>query len=185
MPFPPGDMVAAFGRHLHFKSLEQALCERHPKVADREGSDAGPGELIEDSTPRTARRSPSPREITDAVLDQLTAFGFGDLEEGDAELPIRSEAFHIAWHNRAKNLSTSEVQRLNGLAAASGEDVPKRLIVITEAGISRPAAAFADEARAFVYCLDRTTGHLMALNSRARETLLPRSNPTEQRLEPW
>lgn len=35
MPFPPGDMVAAFGRHLHFKSLEQALCDRHPELADR------------------------------------------------------------------------------------------------------------------------------------------------------
>ncbi|MET8181579.1 hypothetical protein [Streptomyces sp. NPDC005336] len=28
-------MVAAFGRHLHFKSLEQALLDRHPEVADR------------------------------------------------------------------------------------------------------------------------------------------------------
>src|SRR5215218_6075111 len=28
-------MVAAFGTHLHFKSLEQALCDRHPELADR------------------------------------------------------------------------------------------------------------------------------------------------------
>ncbi|MCX5334557.1 hypothetical protein [Streptomyces sp. NBC_00140] len=150
-----------------------------------EGSDVDPHELIENAAPRPARRSPSPREITDAVLDQLTAFGFGDLEEGDAELPIQSDAFHLEWHSRAKNLSTSEVQRLTGLAAAAGEDVPKRLIVITEAGISRPAATFADKAQAFVFCVDRTTGHLRALNSRARETLLPHANPAEQGLEPW
>ncbi|MCX4593850.1 hypothetical protein OG819_30090 [Streptomyces sp. NBC_01549] len=143
------------------------------------------GQPIEDSAPRTSRRSTSPRHITDTVLEQLREFGFGDLEEGDAEQPIRSDAFHIEWHNRAKSLSTSEVQRLNGLAAAAGEDAPKRLIVITTAGISRPAAAFADTAKAFVFFVDRTADKLMALNSRAQEALLPHTNPTEQGLEPW
>ncbi|MFD5748198.1 hypothetical protein [Streptomyces sp. NPDC127033] len=140
---------------------------------------------VEDTVPSTARRPRSPREINDSVLDQLTAFGFGDLEEGDAELPIRSDAFHVEWHSRVKDLSTSEVQRLNGLAAAAGEDVPKRLIVITEAGISRPAAAFADKAKGFVFHIDRTTGRLMALNPRARETLLPDAAPGERGLERW
>ncbi|WP_406440568.1 hypothetical protein OHB00_34220 [Streptomyces sp. NBC_00631] len=40
----------------------------------------------------------------------------------------------------------SENQRLNGLAAAAGEEVPKRLIVIASGEISRPAADFADRA---------------------------------------
>ncbi|MDV7217972.1 hypothetical protein [Streptomyces prunicolor] len=143
------------------------------------------GQLDEETEPGTSRHSTSPRHLTDTVLEQLTAFGFGDLEEGDAELPIRSDAFHIEWHNRAKNLSTSEVQRLNGLAAAAGKDIPKRLIVITTAGISRPAAAFADTAKAFVFFVDRSADKLMALNSRAREALLPHTNPAERGLEPW
>ncbi|MEU3299950.1 hypothetical protein ABZ729_09025 [Streptomyces sp. NPDC006678] len=77
------------------------------------------------------------------------------------------------------------MRRLNGLAAAAGEDAPKRLIVITTAGVSRPAAAFADTAKAFVFCIDRTADKLMALNSRAREALLPHTNPSERGLEPW
>ena len=141
--------------------------------------------FADEAEPGTSRRSTSPRHLTDTVLEQLTAFGFGDLEEGDAELPIRSDAFHVEWHNRAKNLSTSEVQRLNGLAAAAGDDTLKRLIVITTAGISRPAAAFADTAKAFVFFVDRAADELMALNSRAREALLPRTNPAERGLEPW
>ncbi|MCF2126258.1 hypothetical protein L1I79_07335 [Strepomyces sp. STD 3.1] len=143
------------------------------------------GHFIEPSTPRASRRPTSPRHVTDTVLDQLTAFGFGDVEEGDAESPIRSDTFHVEWHDRAKNLSTSEVQRLNGLAAAAGEDVPKRLIVVTTAGISRPAADFADTAKAFVFCVDHTAGKLMALNARAREALLPHTKPAERELEPW
>ncbi|MEU8654173.1 hypothetical protein [Streptomyces sp. NPDC048737] len=142
-------------------------------------------QLDEEAGPRTSRRSPSPRHITDTVLEQLTAFGFGDIEEGDAEVPIRSDAFHIEWRNRSRDLSTSEVQRLNGLAAAAGEDVPKRLIVITTSGISRPAAAFADTAKAFVFFVDPTADKLVALNSRAQEALLPHTNPAEQGLEPW
>ncbi|GGL15495.1 hypothetical protein [Streptomyces flaveus] len=187
VPYEPasrGDRVSAERRSEWQESLfadEAAL----PESLELEDVNADLGQLIGDSAPRTSRRSTSPRHITDTVLEQLTAFGFGDLEEGDAELPIRSDAFHIEWHNRAKNLSTSEVQRLNGLAAAAGEDAPKRLIVITTAGISRPAAAFADTAKAFVFFVDRTADKLMALNSRAQEALLPRTNPTERGLEPW
>ncbi|MFE1438655.1 hypothetical protein [Streptomyces sp. NPDC058739] len=143
------------------------------------------GLLDEEVEPRSKRHSPGPRHITDTVIEQLTAFGFSDLEEGDAEQPIRSAAFHIEWHDRAKNLSTSEMQRLNGLAAAAGEDTPKRLIVVTTSGISGPAAAFADTAKAFVFLVDRTADRLMALNSRAREAVLPHTDPTERGLEPW
>ncbi|MDK1476459.1 hypothetical protein QNO07_24140 [Streptomyces sp. 549] len=143
------------------------------------------GQLADVSAPRAPRRPADPRHITDTVFEQLTALGFGDLEQGDADQPIRSEAFHIEWHSRSNKLSTSEVQRLNGLAAAAGEDAPKRLIVITTAGISRPAAAFTDTAKAFVFFVDRTTHKLMALNSRSHEALLPRGNPAERQLECW
>lgn len=150
-----------------------------------QGLDVGLDELDEDSSPVDGRHSLGPRELTDAVLDQLTSLGFGDVEEGDAETPIRSGTFHVEWHNRAKNLSTSEVQRLNGLAAAAGEYVPKRLIVLTATGISRPAANFADTAKAFVFFVDRTTGRLMGLNSRAREAGWPGTVPARQDQEPW
>ncbi|MEU1372423.1 hypothetical protein ABZ442_02010 [Streptomyces triculaminicus] len=121
-------------------------------------------------------------EIVESVLGQLTTYGFGDLEEGDGDAPIRSDHFHIEWRDRAKDVSTSEMQRLNGVAAAAGENVAKRLILITNGGVSRPAAAFADRARAFVFRLDRGTGRLEARNTRAQEALLPRQPPV---LEPW
>ncbi|WP_408055954.1 hypothetical protein [Streptomyces blattellae] len=127
----------------------------------------------------------TPREITEAVLQQLTTFGFSDLLEGEADVPIESDAFHIEWRSTTKDLSASEIQRLNGLAAAAGEDLPKRLIVITGAGLTRPAADFADKAKAFAFCLNRATGRLTALNSRAREALLPAEAPGTRELESW
>ncbi|WP_256256012.1 hypothetical protein [Streptomyces sp. MUSC 14] len=77
------------------------------------------------------------------------------------------------------------MQRLNGLAAAAGEDLPKRLIVITGAGLTRPAADFADKAKAYAFRLNQATGRLAALNSRAREAFLPTEAPGARELEPW
>ncbi|MEU0406244.1 hypothetical protein ABZ307_00250 [Streptomyces griseorubiginosus] len=180
------EIVDVLGRGLKAWDLEVSVGPAGRDVPDwLEGLDIDPNELVEDSAPVDGRGSLGPRQLTDSVLDQLTSCGFGDLEEGDAETPIRSQAFHIEWHNRAKNLSTSEVQRLNGLAAAAGDQVPKRLILITTAGISRPAADFADTAKAFVFCVDPTTGRLMGLNSRAREVRLPDTDPAGQNPEPW
>ncbi|MGW5663283.1 hypothetical protein ACWEWG_24755 [Streptomyces sp. NPDC003758] len=180
------EIVGVLDRGLKAWDMEVSCGPGATDVSDRpEDLDAGLGELAEDSAPVAVGRPLSPRQLTDAVFDRLTAFGFGDLEEGGAEIPIRSETFHIEWHNRARNISTSEVQRLNGLAAAAGEDTPKRLIVITTADISRPAADFADTAKAFVFYVDRANGRLIGLNTRAREAELPRTNPAEQGLEPW
>ncbi|MEX2982270.1 hypothetical protein [Streptomyces sp. C36] len=138
-------------------------------------------ELFSDSTSRPQRRT-GLQDIVEAVLGQLTTFGFGDVSEGDGDAPIRSDHFHIEWRHQAKDISTSEMQRLNGVAAAAAasEEVPKRLIVITSGGISRPASAFADKAKAFVFYLDRKTGRLGAHNARAQEVLLPRQAPRNQ-----
>ncbi|MGW7275045.1 hypothetical protein ACWGH5_31560 [Streptomyces sp. NPDC054864] len=111
------------------------------------------------------------------VLAQLGTFGFTDVYEGDAENPLRSEHFHIALHRPEKNLSAPALKALNGEAAAAGDDVPKRLMVITRSGLSKPAAAFADQAKAFVFQLDERTGRLTGLHARAREVLLPRDKP--------
>ncbi|MFD9001134.1 hypothetical protein ACFV0T_09225 [Streptomyces sp. NPDC059582] len=135
--------------------------------------------------PDSALRLPGPGELAEVVLEQLTAFGFGDVREGGSDSPIHSDAYHIEWSDRTKTLSTSEIQRLNGLAAAAGDDVPKRLILISSGGISRPAAAFADKARAFTYHLDPATGRLFPMNSRAAELLPPGTEPDRYYQEPW
>ncbi|MET7904070.1 hypothetical protein ABZS86_22525 [Streptomyces sp. NPDC005355] len=180
------EIVDVLGRGLKAWDLEVGGEPAETDVPDwMEDLGVGHGELVKGSTPVDGRRSLGPRQLTERVLDQLTSRGFVDLEEGDAETPIRSQSFHIEWHNRAKNPSTSEVQRLNGLAAAAGEYVPKRLIAVTTAGISRPAADFADTAKAFVFCVDRTSGRLVGLDSRAREARLPDTHPAGQDLEPW
>jgi hypothetical protein len=71
------------------------------------------------------------------------------------------------------------------MAAAAGEELPKRLILITDGGLTRPAAEFADKAKAYAFHLDRTTGMLTALNSRVREASLPAKVPGTRELEPW
>ncbi|WP_228915658.1 hypothetical protein [Streptomyces sp. DH20] len=126
-----------------------------------------------------------PWEIRGAVLHQLTTLGFSDLVEGEADIPIESDVFHIEWRNTGKNLSAPEVQRLNGTAAAAGEELPKRLILITGGGLTRPAAEFADKAKAYAFHLDRTTGRLTPLNSRALDASLPADVPGTRVLEPW
>ncbi|MET9479976.1 hypothetical protein [Streptomyces sp. NPDC006638] len=127
----------------------------------------------------------APGMITKDVLQQLTALGFSDLFEGGADLQVKSNTFHIEWHRSTKNLSTSAIQRLNGVASAAGDSVPKRLIVITGAGLTRPAAAFADKAKAYVFYLDDATGQLTGLNSLAREALPPVDAPGGRLLESW
>jgi hypothetical protein len=148
-------------------------------TGDGNGASTGAGHM----PPRSGELGA--HEITGAVLEQLAAFGFADLAEGAAEIPIESDAFHVEWRSGTKDVSTSEMQRLNGLAAAAGEDVPKRLILITGGGLTRPAAVFADRARAFVFHLDRTTGRLIALNPRATEVMPPEDEPGWRGLEPW
>lgn len=87
------------------------------------------------------------------------------------------------WPNSAAvhflHLLADEIQRLNGLAAAAGDDLPKRLIVITSGGLTRPAADFADKAKVYAFRLNRATGRLTALNSLADEALLPVRAPGE------
>ncbi|MER6681524.1 hypothetical protein [Streptomyces olivaceoviridis] len=127
----------------------------------------------------------TPWEIREAVLHQLTMLGFSDLVEGQADIPIESDVFHIEWRSTGKNLPAPEIQRLNGMAAAAGEELPKRLILITGGGLTRPAAEFADKAKAYAFHLDRTTGRLTPLNSRALEASLPAYLPGTRVLEPW
>lgn len=113
----------------------------------------------------------SPLMLAEAVAAQLRERGFGDVSEGTGDSVFRSDRFWIEWREGGSTLSTSMLQRLNGVAAAEG----RRLVLLAMSGISRPAAAFADKARGYVFHVRQDTGELMPLNSRARETQLPRS----------
>ncbi|MFF3654432.1 hypothetical protein [Streptomyces olivochromogenes] len=124
--------------------------------------------------------------IAQAIVDQLTMLGFGDVRTGNSVAPVYSDSYHVQVRDDgAKDLSLSEIQRLNGLAAAAGEDVPKRLILVTGAGISRQAAAFADEAKAFVFRIDSSTARLAPLTTRTRQVMLPDTAPRDHDLDPW
>ncbi|MER6168144.1 hypothetical protein [Streptomyces violaceorubidus] len=126
------------------------------------------------------------RGIPRAVVDQLNMLGFGAVTTGDFATPIYSAGFDVQIRDGGtKDLSLSEMERLNGLAAAAGEDLPKRLILVTGAGISRPAAAFADKAKAFVFHIDRSTARLTPLTARTRQVMLPDSAPRDHDLDPW
>lgn len=170
-------------------ALQEPLFEELPTEDSVPGWFAGFSELWSDTdepSPRGGRlRRPDAHEIAERVCHQLRVFGFADLRAGDADTPIESDTFHIVWHSGRKALSTSEIQKLNGLAAAGGEDTPKRLIVITGTGVTKPAGHFADQAKAFAFYLDRTVGALSGENTRAHEAMLPGGEPSRRGLEPW
>ncbi|WP_416966969.1 hypothetical protein [Streptomyces sp. 4F14] len=128
---------------------------------------------------------PRASEIAEAVFHQLRGCGFTDLRAGDIDTPIASDTFDVVWHSGRKPLSRPEIERLSGQAAAAGEEVPKRLLVITSSGITKPAGEFADRAKAFAFRLDRATGWLMGENSRARQALLPFSEQALRELQSW
>lgn len=113
----------------------------------------------------------TPLMLAEAVAAQLRERGFGDVSEGGGDSVFRSNRFWVEWREGSSSLSTPMVQRLNGIAAAEG----RQLILLTTSDISRPAAAFADKARGYVFHVRPDTGELMPLNGRARETRLPRS----------
>ncbi|MEV0122654.1 hypothetical protein AB0I16_14090 [Streptomyces sp. NPDC050703] len=112
----------------------------------------------------------SPFMLVEAAAAQLAERGFGDIYVGDGESVFRSDQFRVDWRDGGTTLSTSTLQRLNGIAAAE----ERRLVLITTSGLSKPAAAFADKARGYVFQVRLDTGELMPLNRRARETQLPR-----------
>lgn len=125
------------------------------------------------------------RGVVRAVADQLNVLGFSTVLTGDFRSPIHSDGFDVQIRERGpKDLSLSDMERLNGTAAAVGEDVPKRLILVTDGSISRPAAAFADKAKAFVFHVDRSTARLTPLTARTRQVMLPDTAPRDHDLDP-
>lgn len=111
-----------------------------------------------------------PHQLTEAVVGQLVGWGFGDVSEGKGDPLFVSDHFWIEWKEGNSSLSTSTLQRLNGIAAAES----RRLMLLTTWGITGPAATFADRARAYVFHVRQDTGELTPMNRRALETRLPK-----------
>jgi hypothetical protein len=57
-------------------------------------------------------------------------------------------------------------------AVGAGAVEGKNLLVIVSNHITRPAEDFSDQAKAFVFCLDRRLGQLFGGNERGREAYL-------------
>jgi hypothetical protein len=106
-------------------------------------------------------------QVLNAVA-QLRAMGFSDIEAfNEQENPLRSATFHIVWSDGQRDLGLPELQRLIGLAAVEG----KRLLVVIGGHVTRPAAAFADRAKSFLFRLDGRSGVLSGVNSYGEEAL--------------
>ncbi len=152
----------------------EALEETPRLYADLDGQIS----LFPDDT-RTHSDHLSADWIVESIHQQLRLLGFNDIEKGDVDNPLQSDTFHFVWHDRDKTLYTSDVQRFNGLAAAAGDELPKRLIVISRSEVSKPAASFADKAKAFIFRCDPECGRLYGLNSRAEQVMPPHGEPQQ------
>ncbi|MFD7411499.1 hypothetical protein [Kitasatospora purpeofusca] len=67
-------------------------------------------------------------------------------------------------------MSTSEVQRLNGVAAAE----EKQLLILSRSGLTRPADQFADKAKALAFQWDAKTGLLFNGKVHGADLIFPR-----------
>ncbi len=134
------------------------------------GGVVAPGPIL--SAPLPVLGEPAEQRTVEQVENvamQLRAMGFRDIEAAEDEPSLRSEAFHIVWWDRSKELGLSDLQRFNGLAAVE----EKKLMVIVRSRVTQPAAEFADQAKAFVFRLDEQSGCLRGSNVRAEEAHLP------------
>ncbi|MFF7990401.1 hypothetical protein ACFZDG_11490 [Kitasatospora xanthocidica] len=134
-------------------------------------------DLLEELLPpaHSAGEPATPQELPPDLLirrvgSQLWAFGLADIEWGESSSPLVSPSHHITWHDTARSMSTSEVQRLNGVAAAE----EKQLLVLSRSGLTRPAGQFADKARALAFQWDAKTGLLFNGNVHGADIPFPR-----------
>ena len=102
---------------------------------------------------------------------ELARMGFTDVVPDSTGSRLESGTFRIEWWTRSKSMGLGDVQRLYGGAAVEG----RRLIVLSESSATRPALAFADQARAFVFTVS-SSGHLHGRNDLAREAVLDESS---------
>ncbi|MFF1947431.1 hypothetical protein [Kitasatospora herbaricolor] len=111
---------------------------------------------------------PAPVEV---VAYGLARMGFTDVVPDGTGSRLESGTFRIEWWTRAKSMGLGDVQRLYGGAAVEG----RRLIVLSESSATRPALAFADQARAFLFTVS-SSGLLHGRNDLAKEAVLDESS---------
>ncbi|MFJ8431141.1 hypothetical protein ACIQ9P_07545 [Kitasatospora sp. NPDC094019] len=122
---------------------------------------------------RSQAAGPPTRSVAvEGAARELARMGFADVVPDDTCSRLESETFHIEWWNRSKAMGLGDVQRLYGVAAVAG----RRLLVLSESSATKPACAFADRARAFVFTVDPGNHRPHACNDLAREVVLDRSS---------
>ncbi|MEU8854430.1 hypothetical protein ACFUJX_22180 [Streptomyces rubiginosohelvolus] len=110
--------------------------------------------------------SASPHVLVTEVADQLRSMGFADLEFSPSDdSPFSSDGLHVAWWQRSKDLGTADIKQLYADAAVEG----KRLVVLVNGRITRPATDFANKAEAFVFHLYPDSRRVRPANRLAQE----------------
>ncbi|MFJ7278367.1 hypothetical protein [Kitasatospora sp. NPDC098663] len=115
---------------------------------------------------------PARSVVVESAARELARMGFADVVPDDTCSRLESETFHIEWWNRSKSMGLGDVQRLYGTAAVAG----RRLMVLSESTATKPACAFADQAKAFVFTVDPGSHRPHACNDLAREVVLDKSS---------
>ncbi|MFG2846801.1 hypothetical protein ACGF12_27045 [Kitasatospora sp. NPDC048296] len=129
----------------------------------------------------SADTRPERSVLVEAAARDLARMGFADVVPDSTCSRLESETFRIEWWNRSKSMGLGDVQRLYGAAMVEG----RRLMVVTESSATRPALAFANQAKAFLFAVDPTSRRLYACNDLAREVVLDKSSwgPARSRMD--
>ncbi|MFF8771804.1 hypothetical protein [Kitasatospora sp. NPDC015120] len=110
--------------------------------------------------------------LVDGAVRELARMGFADVVPDATGGRLESENFHIEWWSRSKSIGLGDVQRMYGAAAVEG----RRLMVLSESSATKPACAFADQAKAFVFAIGPDSHCPDACNELAREVVLDKSS---------
>ncbi|MBV6695891.1 hypothetical protein KV557_01965 [Kitasatospora aureofaciens] len=142
-----------------------ARLPRVPTVDDRStGRDTLPAQWSQ------ADARPEGSVLVEGVAHELARMGFTDVVPDSVGGRLESGSIRIEWWSRSKSMGLGDLQRLYGGAAVEG----RRLMVLSQSSATRPALAFADQAKAFVFLVS-PAGRLHASNDLAREAVLDKS----------
>ncbi|MER7581492.1 hypothetical protein [Kitasatospora sp. NPDC097691] len=144
-----------------------ARLSRVPTVDDRFVSQDGlPGQRSQMDA------GPQGSALVEGAARELARMGFADVVPDGTGSRLESETFRIEWWSRSKSIGLGDVQRMYGAAAVEG----RRLMVLSESSATKPACAFADQAKAFVFAIDPGSRRPYACNDLAREVVLDKSS---------
>ncbi|MFJ3217559.1 hypothetical protein ACIPLC_16770 [Kitasatospora sp. NPDC086801] len=155
-----------------------ARLPRVPTVAERSvGWDSLPAQRSQAAGP------PARSVLVEGAARELARMGFADVVPDGTCSRVESETFRVEWWNRSKSMGLGDVQRLYGAAVVEG----RRLMVVSESFATKPACAFADQAKAFVFVVDPEGRRLHSCNDLAREVVLDRSSwsPARGLVDRW